>query len=307
MVLVMIYAMVLCFAALTRPFTTLLHELGHALPALLFTRKKVELYLGSYGEREKAFTIRIGLLEIWAKYNIFWMRGLCVHSPEGLSKTQQFFIMIGGVATSYLVAAIGFAGVLAFDTHGFFKLFMFFMLVFALVDIVANLVPAERHGLLNDGMLLKLLLGNKTSEPAFPQETKDLIAKSRDVAIDLGCDYVSTMHLFLADCEMEYAYSLVHLFFETQTQYAAFYESQREGLSGSTGGSLPITIELEECLKRAGMAGIYAREAGIYLYHLFMAVGEVAATSFERLAEGRDVRALLLEYYALLGQPVTEA
>jgi hypothetical protein len=304
MVMVLIYAMVLCFAALTRPFTILLHELGHALPALLFTRKKVELYLGSYGEREKAFSIRIGLLEIWAKYNIFWVRGLCVHSLGDLSKTQQFIILIGGVATSCLVAAMGFAGVLAFDAHGFFKLFMFFMLVFATLDIINNLVPTERHGLLSDGMQLKLLLSGKTSQAEFPQETKELIAKSRNVAIDLGCDYISTMHLFLADCEMEYPYSLVHLFFETKKQYADFYESQREGVSGSASGALPITVELEDSFRQAGMSGLHAGGAGIYPCHLFLAVCEVAAAGFASLAKGQDMRALLLDYYTALGQPV---
>ena len=308
MTIVLIFAMVLGFVAVTRPFTVLFHELGHALPAMLFTRRKVELYLGSYGKRENAFNVRIGLLEIWAQHNIFWMRGLCMHESGEITKTQEFLILIGGVFMSLLLAAIGFISVLKFDAHGFFKLFMFFMLVFAAVDIVTNLVPATRNGLSNDGMLLKLLLSSKSTEALFPQETKELIAKSREVAIALGCDYVSTMHLLLADCAMPYNYSLRHLFFEDEAQFVAFYESQREGPSGSASGSLPITTELEESFKLAGMSGIYEGGGDIYPCHLFLAASKVDNALFKSMVkESQDMQAQLLSYYTACGQPVKKA
>ncbi len=46
------------------PITVLLHELGHAIPALILTRQKVSIYIGSYGDPDKSLHFRIGLLEL---------------------------------------------------------------------------------------------------------------------------------------------------------------------------------------------------------------------------------------------------
>ncbi len=50
------------------PLVTLLHELGHAIPALLVTRKKVTIYIGSYGDPQKSLCFRVGLLEFYVRY-----------------------------------------------------------------------------------------------------------------------------------------------------------------------------------------------------------------------------------------------
>ncbi|RZK13562.1 MAG: hypothetical protein EOO56_26805, partial [Hymenobacter sp.] len=195
------------FALLVLPLLILLHELGHAVPALLFTRAGVTMYLGSYGKSDNMWRIQIGLLEIYLQRSLIWRKGLCVYAGAGLSKAQQGTIILGGVLVSVLLAALGFYGALAINLHGSVKLFMFLLFLFAAVSLVANLVPSQRSGLPNDGLLLKrLLLGEQPTVP-FSPELKELIARSREVAIDLGYDYISTLHLLLADCTMPYPYS----------------------------------------------------------------------------------------------------
>jgi hypothetical protein len=70
---------------ITRPVTVLLHELGHAIPAILLTRQKVTIYIGSHGDPKKSLKFKLGLLEGYFRYNPFdWNRGLCVPSARSI-------------------------------------------------------------------------------------------------------------------------------------------------------------------------------------------------------------------------------
>ncbi|MBK8341854.1 MAG: M50 family metallopeptidase [Bacteroidetes bacterium] len=52
------FPVILLFFALlvfiTRTFTVLFHELGHAIPAILMSKKAVTIYIGSYGDPKRA-------------------------------------------------------------------------------------------------------------------------------------------------------------------------------------------------------------------------------------------------------------
>jgi hypothetical protein len=56
----------------------------------------------------------------------------------------------------------------------------------------------------------------------FSPEFKELISQSREIAIDLGYDYISTIHFFLADCESKRADSLLKFAFEDEAGYQVF-------------------------------------------------------------------------------------
>ena len=87
-----------------RAFTVFIHEMGHAIPALLFSSKKVQVFLGSYGSREGTATINIGRLEIVMKKNfLFWNYGMCLHDPTGISIGKYAFIVLSGPLFSALV------------------------------------------------------------------------------------------------------------------------------------------------------------------------------------------------------------
>jgi hypothetical protein len=49
--------------------TVALHELGHAIPALLMTRDEVTIYIGSFGNPYSSFHFTTGRLKFCCKYN----------------------------------------------------------------------------------------------------------------------------------------------------------------------------------------------------------------------------------------------
>ena len=296
----LLYGLLAGCAVLVYPVLVLVHELGHAVPALLLTRAPVTVYLGSYGDHHHTWRVQLGALELYVKRNLFWTKGLCVHTGQNLSRAGRMLIGLGGVVVSTLVAVLGFYGALVFDLHGAVKLLLFVLVLLAVISLVANLVPSTRGGFANDGMLLKLLLTNKQEAPLvkFSPETLALIAQSRTVAIDLGYDHISTLHLLLADCAMPYPYSLAGLLFPNQAAFTAFYEHCRLGPARVGAGSLPITAEFEQTLKRAPLTQLAGFQAELYPCHLFLAAAEVPnAAWLEALAPTDDLVAQLRAYY----------
>ncbi len=92
MALILIFAVLL----LNWPIVVLIHELGHAIPALRYTSEKVVIYICSYGQTKDSVSIRINRLEIWFNYNVFrWRGGLCVSSAiaQTTLKRQIFFFL----------------------------------------------------------------------------------------------------------------------------------------------------------------------------------------------------------------------
>ena len=53
-----------------RIFTTLIHELGHAIPSLIFTTQEVAIHVGSYGDDKNSFEIDLGRLKAFFKIDI---------------------------------------------------------------------------------------------------------------------------------------------------------------------------------------------------------------------------------------------
>ena len=53
---------------LIKQSTTFFHEMGHAIPALIFTKKSVTVYIGSYGDISKTTQFKLGRLTIYFKW-----------------------------------------------------------------------------------------------------------------------------------------------------------------------------------------------------------------------------------------------
>lgn len=87
-----------------RSFTTFFHEMGHALPALLFSTGPVYVYIGTYGDITNCTHFSFGRLEIFFRLNLLdWKMGMCEHSPpKELWKSALFFL--GGPIASLVVA-----------------------------------------------------------------------------------------------------------------------------------------------------------------------------------------------------------
>jgi tetratricopeptide (TPR) repeat protein len=139
---------------LIRPVSTLFHELGHAIPAILMTKESVSIYIGSYGDPTKSLHFRIGLLEVWFSYHPFsWWSGLTIFSGKEVSVNKQIIYILTGPLTSFGIAAIACYFTFTYDIHGFLKLVIVIFLFTATSDLFANLIPRAKPVKLNDGRL----------------------------------------------------------------------------------------------------------------------------------------------------------
>ena len=137
-----------------RPFTVLCHELGHAIPAILLTKRKVTIYIGSYGNPKKSIRINLGVLEIFFRYNPFaWKLGLCVPSAKSVSINKQIIYILAGPFASLTVASIACYFTFTYDLHGFLKLFLIVFLGSSFIDLLVNLIPNETPTKLYDGTI----------------------------------------------------------------------------------------------------------------------------------------------------------
>jgi tetratricopeptide (TPR) repeat protein len=158
-----------------RPVTILIHELGHAIPAIIFTRKKVTVHIGSYGDTKNSLHLNAGLLEIWLRHNPFsWKRGICIYSNPGMSFNKMITIVLSGPLLSFLLAATASYFTFIYNGHGALKLVMAIFLGSAILDILVNLVPQEKpvtiyngETVYNDGYQLKLLFYSKKLPAAY--------------------------------------------------------------------------------------------------------------------------------------------
>ena len=91
---------------MTRSITTLIHELGHAIPSLFFTKEEVIICVGSYENLTKSQGIKLGRLKVFFTLNLFnWNSGLCLHKGV-TSFFQKFLIILGGPLASLLIMPI---------------------------------------------------------------------------------------------------------------------------------------------------------------------------------------------------------
>lgn len=162
-----------------RPFTILLHELGHAIPMILLTRKKATIFVGSYGDVSKSFHFNIGLLEIYVKRNplLFFKGGLCVPAATDIPINHQIiYVLSGPVSSLLLVSAASFAA-FQFDTHGAVKFILVMFTCLVLVDLFMNLYPrtssaiyhVDGSSFVSDGQLIINLLKYKKYVKTYQQ------------------------------------------------------------------------------------------------------------------------------------------
>lgn len=134
-----------------RLLTTLLHEIGHAIPAILLTRKRVSIYIGSYGDPNDSLHLRLGLLDMWLKYNpLNWWYRLCVPSATVVSVNRQIIYTMTGPLASITIASIACYYTFAFDVDRL-KFVMVIFVFSAIYDLLTNLIPRSESIRLSDG------------------------------------------------------------------------------------------------------------------------------------------------------------
>lgn len=159
-----ILASLFILSAFTRPITILLHELGHALPAMYLTKQDSTIFVGSYGDEKFCIKVQLFKLEIFIRYNpIKWGGGMCKVHGDNFFALHTFIYVLCGPLISLAIAIIFFYLTFYFDLHGFIKLLCVFFLGSAIIDFIGNLLPREidlenSGKVYSDGYVLKEII-----------------------------------------------------------------------------------------------------------------------------------------------------
>ena len=98
---------VVAYVLVTMPFAVLFHELGHAIPSLIFSREKVKVFVGSMGNAKGMWKMNLGRLEINFRYvPTFLGKGICYSYGETLSVNKKIVRIAGGPFASLLCVAV---------------------------------------------------------------------------------------------------------------------------------------------------------------------------------------------------------
>lgn len=158
---------------MSRSITTFFHEMGHAIPALIFTKEPVEVYVGSYGDISKSIKLNLGRLTIYFKFNFLaWNIGLCRHKGTGYVITELITIL-GGSLMSVIISVFLILYMVSYGATdamaSIFGVFIFSAVWDFVVNLYPNEMPYQLHDgkqLYNDGAQLKRLI----IESSFPDE-----------------------------------------------------------------------------------------------------------------------------------------
>ncbi len=174
----------------TRMVTTTLHELGHALPALLYTTGPVKVYVGSYGDEKNSMPISLGRLQLYFRWKITeWNLGVCVHQvPSRL--LDNLLIILGGPLASLIFGGLLATWVLLTELEATPIFLLTFFIVSAVWDFFTNIIPYNRplpmfDGSLcyNDGYQLRQLWRSAKYPPAYTKALEYLAEKNYSAAI----------------------------------------------------------------------------------------------------------------------------
>lgn len=137
----------------SRSITTFFHELGHAIPSLLFTEGDVIVYVGSYGDVSKSLHLTFGRLQFYLTFNFWgWDLGMCVGRGAAYY-WQQILIVLAGPLTSLLIAFILLYVLIFVPAEDWIKSLCALFLVSSLWDFMVNIIPNEHAIKLHDGQL----------------------------------------------------------------------------------------------------------------------------------------------------------
>lgn len=148
------------------PLIVFLHELGHSLFALLYTKQEVKMFIGSYGKTTDNYHFKIKRLHIYVERKFFkWRSGLCVSYPMH-KWHQQLIQILAGPVFPFLIAII-FLAVANISFNEYWISTAIFFLIFCSVSLLENLIPRKKpidlyNGgqTFNDGKLILLAMKN---------------------------------------------------------------------------------------------------------------------------------------------------
>lgn len=139
----------------TAPLLIFFHELGHAIAFLILTdSNKIDVYIGSYGDKMSKLNIKIGKLHFHIK-SAFPIKsgGMCSSDKMTNNYIKGIIILLAGpLFTVILSCLLGFF-IFNSELHGAIKLYFFSLIICAFIGLWRDLVPSiiKEYNLPNDG------------------------------------------------------------------------------------------------------------------------------------------------------------
>ncbi|MEM9836930.1 MAG: M50 family metallopeptidase [Bacteroidota bacterium] len=183
----------LVIALFLRLLTTTLHEMGHALPALVLTDRPVSVYIGSYGDETNSHRFSFGRLRFFFKPKFFdWNLGMCRHEGGKLSNGKLALIVIGGPIASVIVGSVALWALIAYRANEVIFIIAAAFLLSAFWDFFVNLLPSSfgtsgihgGTGMMSDGALLMLLWQRSRLPASYLKLEKLYEAKDYQAVVD---------------------------------------------------------------------------------------------------------------------------
>jgi tetratricopeptide (TPR) repeat protein len=220
---------------LSRPITTFIHEMGHAIPALLFTKEPVVIYVGSYGDISNSTTTTLGRLSIIFKFHLRdWQLGLCRHQ-RAATLWQELLIILGGPLFSLLTAVVAMRWLPVYQSDQYIAFAIGIFLTSGILDFFVNIIPASKPLQMYDGgiayndgaQFVQLLKTSRYPEVYFDgiqllnegRETEGL--EKLKAAIEQGVHDLSVYQLAMAIVTANYPVEEVMAFHEN---YGSFFK-----------------------------------------------------------------------------------
>jgi hypothetical protein len=134
---------------------------------------------------------------------------------------------------------------------------------------------------------------------SLSDESKEIIKVSREIALDLGCSYISTTHFFLADCRINGIRSLKKFAFKDEAELSKFYEAHRFPESTVNIVNLPLTKEAEKVIRKSAMQCVVYSGLEIFPCHIFLAAAKFKDSIFyDAFPSETDLYGKLVSYYS---------
>jgi len=122
--------------------TITVHELGHAIPALLMTRDEVTIFIGSFGDPYDSFHLKIGRIDFYCKYNLLlWYKGCCLCSDDYLSINQRIGFVAGGPIASILETILTWLLISNLQQEDFLRILFGSIFVISLGATTYSVIP----------------------------------------------------------------------------------------------------------------------------------------------------------------------
>lgn len=140
----------------------------------------------------------------------------------------------------------------------------------------------------------------------FSPEVKELVARSREIAIDLGYDYISSIHFFLADCESDSPSSIFNFRFNNKVEYLIFKKSlelHKEDHLSFLDENIPLTFEAETAIRNSLKEIKTHKSKMVYPCHLMLAaVKDNDSLLVDKLGSRTTIARDFMQYYKETGE-----